>query len=81
MIFSRLWQVGEKSEQQPLWLLATQLGAQCTTTLDSTVTHLVTDTKFTEKVLARPSDSVRVSNETSSNPWKLTWMQGGHSAN
>ena len=50
VLFSRLWHVGEKSEEQPLWLLALQLGAECTTKLDSSVTHVVTNTKFTEKV-------------------------------
>ena len=52
VLFSRLWHVGEKSEEQPLWILATQLGAECTTRLDGSVTHVVTDTKLTEKVSA-----------------------------
>ena len=52
VLFSRLWHVGEKSEEQPLWILAKQLGAECTAKLDDSVTHVVTDTKLTEKVRA-----------------------------
>lgn len=50
VLFSRLWHVGERSEEQPLWILATQLGAKCTTQLDNSVTHVVTNTLLTEKV-------------------------------
>lgn len=54
ILFSRLWHVGEKAENQPYWVLALQLGAECTTTLDESVTHVVTNTKFTEKASIQP---------------------------
>ena len=50
LLFSRLWHVGLKNEDQHLWSLAIDLGASCTTETDDSVTHLVTSTTLTEKV-------------------------------
>lgn len=56
-MFSRLWPTDTRSEDAPLWKLALQLGAQCTTALDDAVTHVVTNTRYTEKVLPGPHSS------------------------
>ena len=50
VLFSRLWHVGLKNEDQPQWLLASILGAMCTVEPDDSVTHLVTTNLSTDKV-------------------------------
>ena len=50
LMFSRLWPTDVKSQDHHLWQMAERLGAECTTVLDNSVTHVVTNTKSTAKV-------------------------------
>ncbi|CAN8285210.1 unnamed protein product [Cochlearia groenlandica] len=51
IVFSRIIPVGEaKPHLHPLWQLAEQFGAVCTTQVDENVTHVVTNSLGTDKV-------------------------------
>ena len=50
LMFSRLWPTDVKSQEHHLWQMAERLGAECSTVLDDSVTHVVTNTKSTAKV-------------------------------
>ncbi|KAI3883968.1 hypothetical protein MKX03_028604 [Papaver bracteatum] len=49
LVFSGIWPIGEKAENQKLWRVAEELGAICSEELDSSVTHVVSTDVGTEK--------------------------------
>ncbi|MCL7035124.1 hypothetical protein MKW94_027881 [Papaver nudicaule] len=49
LVFSHVWGMEEKPENQKLWKLAEELGASCCKELDSSVTHVVSTDMRTEK--------------------------------
>lgn len=51
IMFSRIIPLDEVPSQHALWLRAEAFGARCTAQTDDAVTHLVTNTQHTLKVL------------------------------
>ncbi|ONK69721.1 uncharacterized protein A4U43_C05F26030 [Asparagus officinalis] len=49
IVFSRVFPSSARAEDQPIWKLAQQLGAICSTEVDASVTHVVSTDKTTEK--------------------------------
>ncbi|OVA04195.1 BRCT domain [Macleaya cordata] len=49
LVFSHVWKLGERVENQKLWEMAEQLGATCCKELDPSVTHVVSMDSGTEK--------------------------------
>lgn len=49
IVFSRVFPSAAHAEDQPIWKMAQQLGATCSTGVDASVTHVVSTDKTTEK--------------------------------
>lgn len=61
ILFSRVFPVGEANpHMHPLWQMAEQFGAVCTSQMDDRVTHVVANLMGTDKVITHSASHINI---------------------